>query len=365
VLEIAMIEMIATFMGVVTIVPRLRPFAERIGLVDRPDIRRHHETATPAIGGLAIFAVGVVPGIFLLHLSREVEGLGLAALVLVAAGVLDDLHRLRWFWRLGAQITAALLLAQVGGIEVDHIGGVLGFPLPSLGGWSLALTVIACVGIINAVNMLDGVDGLAGTVALAVCVMQAIAALYAGNLFLAKDLGIVIAALSGFLVFNLRTPWNRRASIFLGNAGSELLGLIIACASFRLTQNGHHPVGPQIAPFLVAPAVIDCLTLMIRRVRTGASPFLGDRNHFHHLLLDAGFTPTMVVAIITGLTVLIGVAALTAVRLHTTAFAFTGAFLTLGAAYFLATRRRGESVRWLARFAPGLGLIRSRPVPAE
>jgi UDP-GlcNAc:undecaprenyl-phosphate GlcNAc-1-phosphate transferase len=344
----------------------LRPLAVRVGLVDRPDHRKQHDFATPAVGGLAILlalaaclllarATSLAPG----FARPQIQGLGLAAIVIVAAGVADDLYRLKWPYRLGAQILASLIMIHAGGIRVEHIGGVFGFSVPPLGKWSELLTIVATVGIINAINMIDGVDGLAGSVTLAATVMLVGVAFYAGNRVLAQDLGFVAGALCGFLAYNLRTPWNHRASIFLGNAGSELLGLIIASACFRLTQNGHHPVGPQIAPFLVAPALLDCLTLMLRRVRSGTSPFVGDRNHMHHLLLDAGLTPTLVVAALTAATVLIGALALLAMKAHAAALGFTIVFVTLWTAYFLVTRRREKLVAVLASIAGRLGLAPS------
>jgi hypothetical protein len=146
-----------------------------------------------------------------------------------------------------------------------------------------------------------------------------------------------------------------------------LLGLIIACACFRLTQNGDHPVGVQIAPFLVAPAIIDCLTLMIRRARMGVSPFVGDRNHLHHLLLEAGLTATSVVVLVAAATVAIGLGAALALKMHVPPLAFSIAFLALWAAYFLLTRRREQSIRIFSRvFAPVLKLqarLGVAPVP--
>jgi len=360
------IESLVPFLTMIMIVPALRPLAVRVGLVDRPDQRRRHEGATPAVGGLAIL-LALAACLLLARVTPlapnfarpQIQGLGLAAIVIVAAGVADDLYHLKWPYRLGAQILASLIMIHAGGIRVEHIGGVFGFPIPPLGKWSELLTIVAAVGIINAINMIDGVDGLAGSVTLAATAMLVGVAIYAGNRVLAQDLGFVAGALCGFLAFNLRTPWNHRASIFLGNAGSELLGLIIASACFRLTQNGHHPVGPQIAPFLVAPALLDCLTLIVRRVRSGTSPFVGDRNHMHHLLLEAGLTSTWVVAALTMATLLIGGLALLAMKAHAAALGFTAVFLTLWTAYFLATRRREKSVAALARVASRLGLTSS------
>jgi UDP-GlcNAc:undecaprenyl-phosphate GlcNAc-1-phosphate transferase len=347
----------------VTLVLVLRPLAERVGLVARPDQIRRHDAATPAVGGLAILLslAGCLAAFQFVSLGQnlvtnQMWGLAVAALIIVSGGVLDDFYRLRWPYRLGIQILAALVLIHLGGIRVQMLGSVFGFYLGSLGRWSELLTIVATVGIINAINMIDGVDGLAGSVSLVVILMLAAVAIYAGSRALATDLGFVAGALCGFLAFNLRTPWNRQASIFLGNAGAELLGLIIASACFRLTQNIHHPVGPQLAPFLVAPALIDCLTLMVRRARSGKSPFEGDRNHLHHLLLDAGLTPSWVVAVLTGATVAVGLTAMLAMKAHVAPLAFTLVFVILWLAYFRATWRRDVLVGRLSVLAQNLGI---------
>ncbi|MFI4935450.1 MAG: MraY family glycosyltransferase [Caulobacterales bacterium] len=350
-MNIIVVGALATFLLTVLLVPTLRPLAVRIGLLDRPDGRRWHAKATPSVGGLAILLAAAPVCLFLLPVTRQIEGLGLAAVVIVAAGVADDRFRIRWQYRLCAQVLAALVLIYVGGIRVENIGQVFGFQVSSLGVLSTPLTVLATVGIVNAVNMADGVDGLAGGISLVAIVMLTGAAVYAGNLQLANDLGLVVGALCGFLLFNVRTPWRPRATVFLGNAGAELLGLLIASACFRLTQNAHHPVGAQLAPFLVAPALIDCLTLMLRRIRSGVSPFVGDRNHLHHLLLDGGWSATAIVGSLVAATLLIGAGAALALKAHMPPELFSLAFVAMWGAYFLATHRREKSVAAFARIA--------------
>jgi UDP-GlcNAc:undecaprenyl-phosphate GlcNAc-1-phosphate transferase len=346
---------IAALAGTILIVFVLRPLAARLGLIDLPDARKRHDAPTPAIGGIAIFgAIGLL-GLIFQPRSPQLVGFDLAALVLVITGVVDDRHRLRWRLRMGAQILAALILIHVAGVRVEDLGRVLGVPLHLNAVGTDLVTVVSVVGIINAINMMDGVDGLAGAVSLAAIAMLTGVAVYAGNMGLAGDLTIVMGALVGFLAFNMRFPWSRRASIFLGNAGAELLGLIIAAACFRLTQNPLHPIGPKLAPFLVAPALVDCLTLIIRRVRRGDSPFQADRNHLHHLLLDAGFSASGVVLGVSGLTLIIGSLAILATKAHVPDPGFTLAFLALWLGYAVATHSQGRFVRVLAALGAPFG----------
>jgi UDP-GlcNAc:undecaprenyl-phosphate GlcNAc-1-phosphate transferase len=335
----------------------LRPVAVWAGLIDRPDARKRHEIPTPAVGGLAIFlAIGAFSLTLVLR-SREILGFDLAGLVLVVSGVIDDRHRLRWRARMAAQVAAAVILIVVAGLRVDDLASVFGGPGRLAEPWSYLLTIFATVGIINAVNMTDGVDGLAGSVCLVAITTLSGLAVYAGNLVLARDLVVVAAALTAFLLFNLRFPWSPRAAIFLGNAGAELLGLIIAAASFRLTQNPHHPISPKLAPFLLAPALIDCLTLVVRRMRRGDSPFAADRDHLHHLLLDGGLSPSAVVFVIAAATLVIAALAVAAAKAHVIGAAFAVTFVALWAAYGFATRSRAAAVSWISRAAGSLGII--------
>lgn len=354
----------ATLLMTALTVPLLLPLARRIGLLDRPGGRRKHDKPVPAIGGLAILlAVGSATFLFLPP-TPQLLGLGGAVLIIATAGVIDDMFRLRWQYRLTAQVLGALVLIYFAELRVENVGQIFGFSAMSLGVLSTPLTVLATVGVINAVNMADGVDGLAGVLGLVVTAMLAAAALYSGNGALAVGMGLVAGGLCGFLVYNLRTPWNPRARIFLGNAGSELLGLLIACACFRLTQNAAHPVGVHIAPFLIAPVLIDCLSLMVRRARRGVSPFCGDRNHLHHMLLDAGLKPTGVVVVISGLTLVIGIGAAVAMKAHVPAPYFTVTFVSMLVAYFLVTGDRDRFVAGLSGLGLQLRLV-APPKPLE
>lgn len=348
---------LAGLLATALIVPALLPPARRLGLLDRPGGRRKHDKPIPAIGGLSILLALSLVAFRFLPVTPQLLGFGGATLILAIGGVADDLFRLDWRYRLAAQVAASLAMIYLADVHVDNIGEVFGFPTRPLGLLSTPVTILATVGIINAVNMADGIDGLAGMIGVAATTLLAGAALYAGNASLAVGLGLVAGALAGFLVYNLRTPWNPRARIFLGNAGSELLGFFIAAACFRLTQNAEHPVGAHIAPFILAPVLIDCLTLMVRRTRSGVSPFHGDRNHLHHLLLDAGLNTTRTMALIAGATLVIGIAAAFALKAHVPAPCFTLAFLALWAAYFQATNNREAFVSRVGALARRLGSI--------
>lgn len=323
----------------------LRPIAFHYGIVDRPGGRKDHDRPTPSIGGLAI-ATAVIVTLFVVgSWSPAFIAFGAASVLLMVVGFLDDAYDLRWWWRIVFQVVAALIMIYGGGVQVDYIGPLFSSSPITLGGWAVPFTVFATVGLINAINMSDGADGLAGSLGLVTLLMLAAAAAYAGNTQLLSWLIPIVSAVAVFLLFNMRFPWQRRARVFLGNAGSAFLGLAIAWATFRLTQNAGHPVSPVLAPWFLAAPLIDCLVLIARRLKMGRSPFSGDRDHVHHLLLDAGFTPTQVALGLSAVSVLLGTIAALLLRTNSgnethLVIGFGG--LTFG--YYWLTSRRCRAI---------------------
>jgi UDP-GlcNAc:undecaprenyl-phosphate GlcNAc-1-phosphate transferase len=294
----------------------LKPAALRLNLLDHPRGRKAHEAPTPVTGGLAM-TLGVALGGFAAwsSLSPPRQALYLGMTLLLAVGLLDDLRDIRWWWRILAQVAAALILYYVGGVRVERIGDALGFPQHTLGPLSLPLTIFATVGVINAINLIDGVDGLAGTLVFCALAMFCCAALYAGNAGLAGRVLVLGGAVAGFLAWNFRVPGRARAAVFMGNSGSALLGLAIAWVCFRLTQNPGHPVSPVLALWLLPVPVMDCLVLIVRRVREGRSPFSAGCDHIHHCMRDAGWGPLGICVVLAGFSLLCGLVAGQAMRL--------------------------------------------------
>ena len=345
------------FLATALLIFLLKPVAVRLGLVDHPaSARKTHADPTPLVGGAAITLAGLIAGAVLLPPTRDLLALAAASLLLLVVGELDDRYDINWRIRIIAQAAAGVVLYVWGGVRVESIGNALGFAGHSLGVLSLPFTVLATVGITNAVNWADGVDGLAGSLTLAAVGMLVAAAIYAGNAPLATDLMLMAGCVMGFLAFNLRTPWRPKATVFLG-CGAEILGLWIAWASFRLTQTPGHPVTPVLAPFLIAPPVIDCLVLIVRRLRARRSPFSADRDHMHHRLTDLGLTPTAIVTLLVAGSLAVGLVAALARRAHVPEPVFPAVYLSAALAYFLVTRRairiaRPELPRPLAEPAP-------------
>jgi UDP-GlcNAc:undecaprenyl-phosphate GlcNAc-1-phosphate transferase len=352
---------LAAFALTLGVILLLTPIARRVGLVDRPGGRKTHLAATPVIGGAAMLAGSIPLAMTTFEITHNIVGLMAGGGIVITAGVLDDLFDLRWYWRFLAQTAASLAMIYLGGVRVEQIGPLFGAHAEALGFLSVPFTVLAAVGLMNALNMVDGIDGLAGALTAAALIMLTAAAVYAGNARLSHGLVLLLGALAAFLAFNLRTPWRPRASIFLGNAGSEFLGLVIAWSCFRLTQNHAHPVTPALAPFLLGVPVIDCLVLMVRRIRNGRSPFSADRNHFHHHLLDAGWSTTAAVTFMVAISFALGLGAALALLAHVQPIWLVASFAGLTLGYFLASSRRDRLVMALREIGATLGIAPPTP----
>ena len=329
----------------------LHPVAHRLGWLDRPtQPRKQHQTPTPVTGGPAIFLAAMLAGAATaMPTSPAAWGLVAGGSLLLVVGLLDDMYDLRWYWRIGAQALAALLMIYVGGVQVEQVGPMLGISDTGLGVLSMPLTVVATVGLINAVNMIDGIDGLAGSLVAAFMFMLFAASLYAGNEATANRALLLGAAVCGFLLMNLRLPWQPRARVFLGNSGSAILGFTAAWLAFRLTQTPGHPVSPVLALWLLPIPVMDTLVLMATRIKRGQSPFHADRNHIHHLMLDAGFKPTEIVLSLVGFSLCTGLAAALLMRMDVPNVLLLIAFLLMCAWWGWLTLRRARALAFLRR----------------
>lgn len=283
--------------------------APLLGLMDVPGGRKQHREEVPLVGGLAIFGGLVVAALVTEGLLAANAAMlaGLALLVLV--GFFDDRRGLSAGIRFLIQAAAALIMIYWGGVRLDNLGNLFGYGDVILGRWAVPMTVFAVLGVINAMNMIDGADGLASGLALiALLVFVAILAADAslnGTLLLP-----LAAAVAGFLVFSLRTPWRKCASVFIGDAGSMLLGLALAWYAVDLAAV-RHAMTPITAVWILAVPLMDTVSLMIRRMLKGVSPFTPDREHLHHILQRAGFSHGQTVAIMLGVSLLfagIGVA---------------------------------------------------------
>lgn len=267
----------------------LRRLAVPLHLVDLPDHRKIHEGAIPLCGGIAIFLAFAGITLFGGPMSLG-PGFWMAIVLIIGLGIADDRFALPARARFLAQVLIALALILTEGLEQLALGDLL--PAEAIGG-AVGLFILSTafiVGLVNAWNMLDGVDGLAGGSAAATLVWIALLALHLGEEGLVYPVTMLIAAIGGFLIFNARSPWCAKASVYLGDAGSTTLGAVIAYLILRLSDGAEGVPFPVLLWLVVVP-VVDTLSLMARRLLDHRSPMSADRRHLHHLLIDAGLSP--------------------------------------------------------------------------
>jgi UDP-GlcNAc:undecaprenyl-phosphate GlcNAc-1-phosphate transferase len=259
-----------------------------LGLMDRPDLRKVHQQITPVVGGIAWF-LGVAPTLLFFGVLQTLPWLTVGMALMVLLGGLDDRFHLPTWPRLLAQCGIALMVVLMDGTRLLSLGLLLPGVQVELGVASVAFTVFAWIGVINAFNMIDGIDGLSGS--LAVLLLSALAILaWPAHFELALLLAVSAVALLPFLAMNLRLPWQKKAKVFLGDAGSMTLGLLFAYAVTRLSQGEAAVFPPATALWLLALPLIDTVSVMLRRLFSGSSPFAPDQQHIHHLLLRAGLS---------------------------------------------------------------------------
>jgi UDP-GlcNAc:undecaprenyl-phosphate GlcNAc-1-phosphate transferase len=273
----------------------LRRLAGPLGLVDRPNDRKHHVGDVPLIGGLAMVTGLLVGAVWYGKLHHFGEMLLGTAAVLTVLGALDDRHDLRVRVRLGVQIAAILTVMVTTGVYIHTLGHIFGYEL-ELGWLGMPLTLVAVIGLLNAFNMMDGIDGLAGGLTL---VSIAAISLFAGSTALhgAKTMmALMTAAALPYLATNLGFTGRK---IFMGDAGSMVIGYLLAWILIHLSQQPGTLLSPVDVLWCVALPVLDTLAVMYRRLRQRKSPFKPDRGHIHHIVMGFGLSPraTLIVLI--------------------------------------------------------------------
>jgi UDP-GlcNAc:undecaprenyl-phosphate GlcNAc-1-phosphate transferase len=291
-----MFVFLTTLLLCVFLILVFRSLSSKIGLVDHPGGRKQHATPTPTIGGLAMFIAVAVVVYFADAHNENTSLLILCSGLLVVLGVLDDKHDLRVGLRMMVQVFLALVVIMGADGAITHLGSLFGVGDIQLGLLSIAFTVVAYVGGINAMNMIDGADGMAGKMALISTAGVAFIFLLAGAHDLLPLTWAMLGALLGFLFFNTRL-FVKRAWVFMGDAGSMWIGLVLGW--FMSQVAGDKVSGePALVLWLFGIPLLDTLVVMFRRVKKKNSPFYADRTHIHHVLEAAGVSVKRMVLVL-------------------------------------------------------------------
>ena len=285
-----------------TVTPPVRLLAFRIGAIDIPtDERRMHKKPMPRIGGLAIFVGFTVGTLVFCEPTSELYAIWVGGAILVCLGILDDIFRLSAWLKLLVQLFVAGI-AVCFGIIIDHI--TLFGAYISFGYFAIPITVLWIVGLSNAINLIDGLDGLACGVSVITSLSIFLVTLIAGDTTSALITAILIGSCSGFFPYNMNP-----ARIFMGDTGALFLGYTLSIISVQGLFKLHTVLAFLVPLSIFALPIVDTLIAIIRRLAHGQSPFHPDRGHFHHKLVDMGFTHKEAVRMLYAISSLAGLVA--------------------------------------------------------
>lgn len=287
--------------------PPVKRFAEKVGAIDVPrDNRRVHDHPIPRMGGLAIFIGFVLSLIFFVPMSTKVLGLLVGSVIIAVMGGVDDIVSLNPWVKLAGQIVAALVAIRCG-LVFDVISNPNIFAEETyieIGWLSIPLTMLWIVGCTNAVNLIDGLDGLAVGVSAISSMTMLIVSLFVSEPVVSIILAALTGACLGFMPYNLNP-----AKIFMGDVGSQLLGFVLSTASIMGLFKLHAIITFFVPLLALALPLADTIFAFFRRILHGQSPFKADKGHFHHRLLAMGLNQKQVVAVLYGISAVLGLLA--------------------------------------------------------
>lgn len=282
-------------------IPTIIKISRRKNLMDEPGVRSSHLRKIPNLGGIAIFfSISVCASIFAFELFDLYKFLFASLVILLYTGVKDDIMVMRAYKKLFVQIVVCALIVIGSDVRIRNCFGVFG--IYELNYFvSVLFSIFTFIILINAFNLIDGIDGLAGGYSVICSAMFGISYFRLGeyNFPLVILSAVIIGSVLGYLYYNLSNY--RYNKIFMGDTGSMILGFLLAFTAMCFIDifidkelpnvpRYYLQSAPAIAVAILILPIIDTLNVIIIRVSQGKSPFVADKNHIHHLLLELGLS---------------------------------------------------------------------------
>ena len=277
----------------------MMPFAIKLSfkfnIVDIPDERKEHKTATPLFGGIVISLSFIISCVLFLEFNKILNAFFIGLGVITLTGLVDDIWGLRPIMKFTGEIAASLIFIFMGGVAIESFGDLIGTGTLKTGYFAIPITVFCMVGVMNALNMADGLDGLAGGLSAIGCMFLAYFALLSEQWSYLVLIAALLGSLIGFLYYNFYP-----ARIFMGDTGSLVLGYILSAICILLVQTYHK--GSLVLPISMATVlglpIVDALLVMGKRMFDGKSPFLPDKTHLHDHLMSLNISHSKVVLVV-------------------------------------------------------------------
>ncbi|HWG09667.1 MAG TPA: MraY family glycosyltransferase [Solirubrobacteraceae bacterium] len=297
------LDALYAFLLAAAVTALLTPLTMRLavaaGAIDEPRERGLSDSATPLLGGLAIFAGALAAGLIWLPsgFGKDHElwhGVLLAAGVITLVGALDDRFDMPPMVKLAGQIVAAVIVVHYG-VAVKAITlpfvGTLAFPNAGVTNAGPVLTVIGLVAMMNVVNFSDGVDGLAAGVCMIIAAAMTVIAFDLGRQQPGVLAAITAGVALGFLVFNFPP-----ASSFMGDCGANLLGLLMGVITVEAAVKTAAVVSFVLPLILLAVPFLDTTFVVLKRLKYRQPIYRPDSEHFHHRMARIGFSSRRTIA---------------------------------------------------------------------
>jgi UDP-GlcNAc:undecaprenyl-phosphate/decaprenyl-phosphate GlcNAc-1-phosphate transferase len=272
------------------IIPLMWRLAPRLGLVDVPDARKVHKVPVARVGGWGITIGSLIPLLLWVKLDAPLVSFIAGILILFVFGIWDDLRDIGHWTKFFGQLLAAGVVVYYGDLYVaripfldDTLSAAVGKPL----------TMFALVGTINAINHSDGLDGLAAGESMLSLIGAAILGYLADSVAVISVALAMMGGVLGFLRYN-----SHPARVFMGDAGSQVLGFALGFLAVYLTQRADTALSAALPLLLLGVPVADILVVLWKRIWAHMNWFRASRNHAHHRLLDLGFAHYQTVIII-------------------------------------------------------------------
>ncbi len=326
----------------------IRPLAQKIGLVDKPNYRKRHQGAIPLIGGIALF-IGNLSFYLLQWNEMRFPYLYLFCVtVLLIIGVFDDRFDISPFLRAIIQIILASMMIYYAHLELASLGQIIGPFQLQLGSLSFVVTVLITLAVINAFNMIDGIDGLLGGLSSVTFGAVALLMLLDGQTGFAVWCFALILVILPYALFNLGV-FGIKNKVFMGDSGSTLIGFTVIWILLLSTQGSGHPINPVTALWVIAIPLIDMVAVIFRRLRKGKSPFRPDRLHLHHLLMRAGLSSRQALFLITLVAALFAGFGILGEIIYIDEWIMFGLFILLFFVYYYSITRAWRVTRFIKR----------------
>lgn len=284
------------FLLTLFLLPKIRKSSLKFGLHDAPNHRSSHSQIVPTLGGLSFFVCLMIT--LLLAQRYDTNNVGLTLLVSITivffTGLMDDLRDISPKMKFLGQIIGVGVLMIQSDFRIESFHGFLGLhELPIL--ISLILSMFFILSLINAFNLIDGIDGLASIIGIVIASSYAFLFYKLGMLLYLVISLSVMSSLFAFLRFN----FSPRKKIFMGDTGSLVIGLVLGLLTLKLLSlgtNAFHVLAfdsshlPLLILGILFIPVFDIFRVMAIRIKRKKPVFSPDRNHVHHILIDAGMS---------------------------------------------------------------------------